>query len=364
LAHPPPQHEQRQITGHTYLAYGPLLCGATSVLLGSTPTHPDPGRCWRLVERHRVRVFYTSPTLVRALLRHGDGWPARHDLSSLRVLGTAGEPIGEAAWRWLRDVVGGGRCPVVDTWWQTETGHAMIAPLPFAAPTRPGCAGAPFFGVEPVLLDAATGVELPGRGPAEGLLAIRRSWPGMARTIRGDHARFERAYFSAPPGLYLTGDGARRDAGGRYWITGRVDDVLNVSGHRLSTSEIESALTGHALCAEAAVVGVPHPVKGESVYAFVALVEGSGGDRHAPPGDAARLKRELNAAVRAAIGAFASADVIHWAGALGLPKTRSGKIMRRLLRKIATGEGVQDLGDVSTLADPSCVEQLVALRGK
>jgi acetyl-CoA synthetase len=350
------------ITGHTYLTYGPLLCGASNVLFGSTPAHPDPGRCWRVVERHRVRVFYTSPTLVRALLQHGDAWPAKHDLSSLRLLATAGEPIGEAAWRWLHDVVGGGRCPVLDTWWQTETGTAMITPLPHAWPTKPGCATLPFFGVEPVLLDAATGRELPAaRGrPAEGLLAIRRSWPGMARTIRGDHRRWEEAYFSSPPGLYLTGDAARRDADGFYWITGRVDDVINVSGHRLSTGEVESALTSHPLVAEAAVVGVPHAVKGEAVYAFVALVDGA---PWPPPG---RLKRELGEAVRAGIGAFAAADVVHWvppaAAGGGLPKTRSGKILRRLLRQIATGG--RDFGDVSTLADPSVVDQLVAMRGK
>jgi acetyl-CoA synthetase len=346
------------ITGHTYLAYGPLLCGATNVLFGSTPAYPDPGRCWRIIEKYRVRVFYTSPTLVRSLLQHGDAWVTRHDLSSLRVLGTVGEPIGEAAWRWLHDVVGGGRCPIVDTWWQTETGSAMIAPFPHAWETKPGCATLPFFGVEPVLLDAATGRELPATGPAEGVLAIRRSWPAMARTIKGDHKRWQEAYFSAYPGLYFTGDGARRDADGYYWITGRVDDVINVSGHRLSTSEIESALTSHALCAEAAVVGVPHDVKGESVYAFVTLVDGAPW----PPPES--LKRELNEVVRSGIGAFAAADVVHWAQAGGLPKTRSGKIMRRLLRKIATGGSLQELGDVSTLADPSVVEQLVAMRGK
>lgn len=344
------------VTGHTYLTYGPLLCGATNVLFGSTPAYPDPGRCWRVIEKYRVRVFYTSPTLVRSLLQHGDEWVSRHDLSSLRILGTVGEPIGEAAWRWLHDVVGGGRCPIVDSWWSTEGGCAMIAPIPHAWQTKAGCATLPFFGIEPVLLDATTGQELPSEGPAEGVLAIRHSWPAMARTLKGNHKRWEEAYFSPYPALFFTGDGARRDEEGFYTITGRVDDVINVSGHRLSTSEIESALTSHALCAEAAVVGVPHPVKGESVYAFVTLVDG------APWPPPAELKQELNAVVRGGIGAFAAADAIHWAP--GLPKTRSGKILRRLLRKVAVGGSLADLGDTSTLADPSVVEQLVAMRGK
>eukprot|EP00879_Flechtneria_rotunda_P008446 GHRR01008847.1.p1 GENE.GHRR01008847.1~~GHRR01008847.1.p1 ORF type:complete len:661 (+),score=158.01 GHRR01008847.1:1305-3287(+) len=336
------------ITGHTYLTYGPLLNGATNVLFGSTPAHPDPGRCWRIVEKYKVRVLYTAPTLIRSLMQFSDQWVREHDRSSLRVLGTVGEPINPHAWEWYNTVVGEGRCPIVDTWWQTETGTAMITPLPFAWPTKPGSATLPFFGVQPVLL-TDKGEEI--HGPGEGILAIKSPWPSMMRTVYGDHARFEQTYFSAFKGYYFTGDGCRRDEDGYYWITGRVDDVINVSGHRVGTAEVESALASHDQCAETAVIGVPHPVKGEAIYAFVSLLEGSQPN--------SKLQSDLVSLVKTQIGSFATPDVIHWAP--GLPKTRSGKIMRRLLRKIATGQ-FEQLGDTSTLAEPQVVDQLIASR--
>ncbi|GLI67071.1 hypothetical protein VaNZ11_011266 [Volvox africanus] len=342
------------ITGHSYLAYGPLLCGCTVVILGGIPTHPDGGRCWRMVERYKVRQFYTAPTLLRSLLQLGDAWPRQSDLSSLRILASAGEPMNEHAWHWFHEMIGGSRCPVVDTWWQTETGNGMITPLPatwFQA--KAGAAGVPFFGVLPVILDPATGKELPGNAPAEGVLALRGVWPAMARTLYGDHERWEQVYFAPYKGYYFTGDGARRDEDGHYWITGRVDDVINVSGHRIGTAEVESSLTEHADCAEAAVIGVDHALKGQAIYAFVTL---RGVDHQ---NDA--MRKTLMDHVRKSIGPFAVPDTIHWAPAL--PKTRSGKIMRRVLRKIASGQE-KELGDVSTLAEPGVVEMLIKLRGK
>ncbi|WIA34698.1 hypothetical protein OEZ86_013011 [Tetradesmus obliquus] len=338
------------ITGHTYLTYGPLLNGVTNVLFGSTPAHPDAGRCWRIVEKYNVRVLYTAPTLIRSLMQFGDHWVTQHDRSSLRILGTVGEPINPHAWEWYHQVVGEGRCPIVDTWWQTETGAAMITPLPYAWATKPGSATLPFFGVQPVLL-TDKGEEI--QGPGEGILAIKAPWPSMMRTVYGDHERFEMTYFSAFKGYYFTGDGCRRDEDGFYWITGRVDDVINVSGHRVGTAEVESALTAHDLCAEAAVIGVPHAVKGESIYAYVTLLD------EATP--TAKLHAELVNLVKTQIGSFAAPDVIHWAP--GLPKTRSGKIMRRVLRKIAADQ-LDELGDTSTLAEPQVVDQLIASRPK
>ncbi|KAG2434406.1 hypothetical protein HYH02_012418 [Chlamydomonas schloesseri] len=341
------------ITGHSYLAYGPLLCGCSAVIMGGIPTHPDGGRAWRMVERYKVRQFYTAPTLLRSLLQLGDAWPRQSDLSSLRVLASAGEPMNEHAWHWFHEVVGGSRCPVVDTWWQTETGNAMMSPLPcnwFLA--KAGSAGVPFFGVCPVLLDPTTGNEICAT-EAEGVLALRGVWPGMMRTLHGDHERFESVYFAPYKGYYFTGDGARRDADGHYWITGRVDDVINVSGHRIGTAEVESSLTEHPDCAEAAVIGVDHALKGQAIYAFVTL------RGHVQAGDA--MRKLLLDHVRKSIGPFAVPEVIHWAP--GLPKTRSGKIMRRVLRKIASGQE-KELGDISTLAEPGVVEMLIKLRGK
>ncbi|KAG2494997.1 hypothetical protein HYH03_006930 [Edaphochlamys debaryana] len=341
------------ITGHTYLAYGPLLCGVTVVMLGGIPTHPDGGRVWRMVERYKARQFYTAPTLLRSLLQLGDAWPKQSDLSSLRVLASAGEPMNEHAWHWFHETIGNSRCPVVDTWWQTETGMGAIAPQPgpwFQA--KAGSAGLPFFGIEPVILDPTTGTEMPGVA-AEGVLVLRGVWPAMMRTLHGDHDRFEQVYFAPYKGFYFTGDGCRRDEDGQYWITGRVDDVINVSGHRIGTAEVESALTEHADCAEAAVIGVDHPLKGQAIYAFVTLV----GSSHQSEG----MRKLLMDHVRKSIGPFAVPDVIHWAPAL--PKTRSGKIMRRVLRKIASGEE-KELGDISTLAEPGVVEMLIRLRGK
>jgi acetyl-CoA synthetase len=342
------------ITGHTYVTYGPLLNGMTQVLFEGVPTHPDPGRVWAIVEKYRVTQLYTAPTAIRALEAAGDAWVTAHDRSSLRILGSVGEPIGPQAWHWYADVCGDGRCPVVDTWWQTETGSHMITPLPGATPLKPGSASLPFFGVDPVLLDPATGAVI--EGPGEGVLAIRRSWPSALRSLAGDPERFEATYFKPYAGYYFTGDGARRDDDGYYWLIGRVDDVINVSGHRIGTAEVEAALTTHGACAEAAVVPVDHPIKGQGIYAFVTLMEGSA---YPPPES---LKKELIAAVRTAIGPIAAPDAIHWAP--GLPKTRSGKIMRRILRKIAGGGGVADLGDTSTLADPGVVDTLLALKGK
>ena len=336
------------ITGHSYIVFGPLLNGATQVFFEGTPTYPDAGRFWEVVEKHRVTQFYTAPTAIRALMAKGDGPVTRSDRSSLRVLGTVGEPINPEAWRWYHGVVGEGRCSVVDTWWQTETGGHMLTPLPGATPEKPGSATRPFFGVVPEVL-SPDGEVL--EGEAEGLLVIARSWPGQARTVYQDHDRFVNTYFTAFPGKYFTGDGCRRDADGDYWITGRVDDVINVSGHRMGTAEVESALVLHDAVAEAAVVGVPHDIKGQGIYVYVTLVDG------AEPTDG--LRDALRQHVRATIGPIATPDFVQFAP--GLPKTRSGKIMRRILRKI--GEDAPDqLGDTSTLADPDVVASLVQNR--
>jgi acetyl-CoA synthetase len=335
------------ITGHSYVVYGPLCNGATTLLFESVPLYPDAGRYWDLVERHKVTQFYTAPTAIRAIAREGDAFVKAHDRSSLRVLGTVGEPINPEAWRWYHEVVGEGRCPIVDTWWQTETGGIMITPLPGVTALKPGSATLPFFGIEPVLLDQE-GRELVGPNP-EGLLAIKRPWPGMARTIQNDHQRFIQTYLRPYRGYYLTGDGGRRDEDGYYWITGRVDDVINVSGHRLGTAEVESALVTHPACAEAAVVGYPHDIKGQGIFAFVILNEGWS--------ESPELIGELKNEVRHHIGPFAAPDIVLVAP--GLPKTRSGKIMRRILRKIAAGD-TGELGDTTTLADPGVVEALTA----
>jgi len=312
------------------------------------PTWPDPSRFWQVVDKHQVNIFYTAPTAIRALMREGDEPVKRTSRRSLRLLGTVGEPINPEAWEWYYHVVGEGRCPIVDTWWQTETGGILIAPLPGATALKPGSATRPFFGVEPAIVDDQGRIL---EGAASGNLVMLRPWPGQMRTVYGDHQRFIDTYFKQFPGMYFTGDGARRDADGYYWITGRVDDVLNVSGHRLGTAEIESALVLHPKVAEAAVVGYPHDIKGQGIYAYVTLVKG------AEPSEA--LRQELVELVRKEIGPIAKPDVIQWAP--GLPKTRSGKIMRRILRKIAAGE-VEDLGDTTTLADPSVVEDLVRNR--
>ncbi|MCX7889218.1 MAG: acetate--CoA ligase [Rhodobacteraceae bacterium] len=339
------------VTGHSYIVYGPLANGATTLMFEGVPTWPDPGRFWAVCDKHKVNQFYTAPTAIRALMGQGPEWVDRHDLSSLRVLGTVGEPINPEAWVWYDHHVGRGRCPIVDTWWQTETGGHMITPLPGAIETKPGSATLPFFGVRPVVLDPQTGAVLEGNG-VEGVLAIADSWPGQMRTVWGNHARFQETYFSQYKGFYFTGDGCRRDADGYYWITGRVDDVINVSGHRLGTAEVESALVAHDAVAEAAVVGYPHEIKGQGIYAYVTLMHGY------EPSEA--LRKELVNWVRQEIGPIASPDVIQWAP--GLPKTRSGKIMRRILRKIAEND-FGALGDTSTLADPSVVENLIANRG-
>jgi acetyl-CoA synthetase len=336
------------ITGHSYIVYGPLANGATTVMFESTPTYPDEGRYWQVVDDLEVNVFYTAPTAIRAIARAGDGPVTRHRRTSLRVLGTVGEPINPEVWQWYHDVVGDGRCAVVDTWWQTETGGILITPLPGATPTKPGSATLPFFGVEPLLVDD-DGKRLEGDG-VSGNLCLARPWPGQARTIWGDHGRFRETYFTRFPGLYFTGDGCRRDDDGYYWITGRVDDVLNVSGHRLGTAEIESALVENEAVAEAAVVGFPHESKGTGVYAYVDVVPDHR-DR-----DPEELIGALKETVRQSIGPIAVPDRIQVVS--GLPKTRSGKIMRRILRQIAAGE-YQDLGDVTTLADPGVVEALV-----
>ncbi len=336
------------ITGHSYIVYGPLANGATTVMFESIPTYPDAGRYWRIVDDLGVNIFYTAPTAIRAIARAGDEWVKRYRRDSLRILGSVGEPINPEVWMWYHDVVGERRCAVVDTWWQTETGGVMITPLPGATPCKPGSATLPFFGVRPVLVDEKGG-ELTGND-VSGNLCLRGTWPGQARTIYGDHRRFRETYFSQFPGLYFTGDGCRRDQDGYYWITGRVDDVLNVSGHRLGTAEIESALVAHDAVAEAAVVGFPHDIKGTGIYAYVNLTPEyeSWGEEE--------LVGALKEQVRSAIGAIATPDRIQIAA--GLPKTRSGKIMRRILRKIAAGE-YGELGDISTLADPSVVEKLV-----
>ena len=335
------------VTGHSYIVYGPLANGATTLMFEGVPTWPDASRFWQVCEKHKVNIFYTAPTAIRALMGQGHEWVDRCDLSSLRILGSVGEPINPEAWNWYDTVVGRGRCPIVDTWWQTETGGIMISPLPGAIPAKPGAATRPFFGVQPAVLDPASGAEITTT-EAEGVLAIKDSWPGQMRTIFGDHARFVETYFSQYKGYYFTGDGCRRDADGYYWITGRVDDVINVSGHRMGTAEVESALVAHAKVAEAAVVGYPHPIKGQGIYAYVTLMTG---EEYTD-----ELRRELTQWVRQEIGPIASPDLIQWAP--GLPKTRSGKIMRRILRKIAENDYAA-LGDTSTLADPTVVEDLI-----
>jgi acetyl-CoA synthetase len=338
------------VTGHTYIVYGPLANGATTLMFEGVPTWPGPDRLWQVVDKHQVNTFYTAPTAIRALMREGDEPVKKHSRASLRLLGSVGEPINPEAWNWYHTVVGDGRCPIVDTWWQTETGGALITPLPGATALKPGSATTPMFGVEPALMDAE-GKRLADTGPESGNLVICRSWPGQMRTVYGDHQRFFETYFSAYPGYYFTGDGARRDADGYWWITGRVDDVLNVSGHRLGTAEIESALVAHDDVAEAAVVGYPHDVKGQGIYCYVTLM----GGRDPAEEDVAALK----AWVRQEIGPVATPDLIQFAPAL--PKTRSGKIMRRILRKIAENE-FGNLGDTSTLADPGVVDDLIANR--
>ena len=336
------------VTGHSYIVYGPLANGATTVMYEGVPNWPDASRLWQVVDRHQVEILYTAPTALRALMKEGDGYVTRTDRSSLKLLGTVGEPINPEAWRWYHDVVGGGRCPIVDTWWQTETGGQMITPLPGATALKPGSATKPFFGVEPQIVDGEGKVL---DGAAEGNLVIARSWPGQMRGVWGDPERFFATYFATFPGKYTTGDGARRDADGDYWITGRVDDVINVSGHRMGTAEVESALVLHDKVAEAAVVGFPHDIKGQGIYAYVTLNAGE------EPSDA--LRKDLAGWVRKEIGPIATPDAIQFAP--GLPKTRSGKIMRRILRKIAEGD-VSSLGDTSTLADPAVVDDLVANR--
>jgi acetyl-CoA synthetase len=336
------------ITGHSYVVYGPLAMGATSVMFDGVPNYPDFGRFWETVDRLGVTIFYTAPTAIRALMREGDDWVERHGRKSLRLLGTVGEPINPEAWEWYWRVVGDGRCPVVDTWWQTETGGILISPFPGATPMKPGSATRLLPGIEALLVDPQHKVL---EGPASGNLCLATSWPGQMRTLWGDHQRFFETYFKAYPGLYFTGDGCRRDADGYYWITGRVDDVINVSGHRIGTAEVESALVSHLKVAEAAVVGYPHDIKGTAIYAFVTLNAGEEGD------DA--LRKELNLEVRKDIGALAAPEKIHFTPAL--PKTRSGKIMRRILRKIAEG-ATDGFGDTSTLADPSVVDALLAGR--
>jgi acetyl-CoA synthetase len=336
------------VTGHSYIVYGPLANGATTVMFEGVPTWPDGSRFWQIIDKHKVNIFYTAPTAIRALMGQGDDPVTSTSRKSLRLLGSVGEPINPEAWEWYYRVVGEERCPIVDTWWQTETGGILITPLPGARKLKPGSATLPFFGVEPALLDDK-GNEL--HGPAEGALVIKRSWPGQMRTVYGDHERFKDTYFRMFPGTYFTGDGARRDADGYYWITGRIDDVINVSGHRMGTAEVESALVLHKAVSEAAVVGYPHDIKGQGIYAYVTLMKGT------EPSEA--LRKELVEHVRHEIGAIASPDVIQWAP--GLPKTRSGKIMRRILRKIAANE-VDSLGDTSTLADPAVVDDLLQHR--
>ena len=335
------------VTGHTYIVYGPLANGATTTMFESIPTYPNPDRYWQVIEKWKVNQFYTAPTAIRAIAAAGEEWPAKYDMPSLRVLGSVGEPINPEAWRWYHRNAGKERCPIVDTWWQTETGGILISPLPGCTPLKPGSATFPFFGVKPVILDPQSGEELEGNG-VSGVLAMKEPWPGQMRTVYGDHERFENTYFQQYKGYYFTGDGCRRDEDGYYWITGRVDDVINVSGHRMGTAEVESALVAHENVAEAAVVGFPHEVKGEGIYAYVTLNVGVEYSEE--------LRAALRQQVRTVIGPIATPDVIHWAPAL--PKTRSGKIMRRVLRKISTGE-IDQIGDTSTLADPSVVQELI-----
>ena len=338
------------VTGHSYIVYGPLANGATTLMFEGVPTYPDAGRFWAVCEKHKVNQFYTAPTAIRALMGQGNDFVTKYDLSSIKLLGTVGEPINPEAWNWYNDVVGKGTAPIVDTWWQTETGGHLMTPLPGAIATKPGSCTVPFFGVEPVILDPQSGVEI-HETEAEGVLCMKDSWPGQMRTVWGDHDRFISAYFSDYKGYYFTGDGCRRDADGYYWITGRVDDVINVSGHRMGTAEVESALVAHDKVAEAAVVGYPHDIKGQGIYCYVTLMGGE------EPSD--ELRTELRNWVRKEIGPIASPDLIQWAP--GLPKTRSGKIMRRILRKIAEDD-FSALGDTSTLADPSVVDDLIENR--
>ena len=336
------------VTGHSYVVYGPLANGATSLMFEGVPSYPDMGRFWQVCDKHQVTLFYTAPTAIRALMREGEEPVKKHSRSSLRLLGTVGEPINPEAWEWYHRVVGDGRCPIVDTWWQTETGGILITPLAAAIPQKPGSATKPFFGVQPALVDTEGGLL---EGAAEGNLVLLDSWPGQMRTVYGDHQRFIDTYFKTYPGKYFTGDGCRRDADGYYWITGRVDDVINVSGHRIGTAEVESALVAHPKVAEAAVVGSPHDIKGQGIYAYVTLNAGE------EPSE--ELRMELVKWVRHEIGPIATPDWLQWAP--GLPKTRSGKIMRRILRKIAENAPDQ-LGDTSTLADPAVVDNLVSDR--
>ncbi|WP_300034470.1 acetate--CoA ligase [uncultured Roseobacter sp.] len=335
------------VTGHSYIVYGPLANGATTVMFEGVPTYPDASRFWQVCEKHKVNQFYTAPTAIRALMGQGNQFVEGCDLSDLRVLGTVGEPINPEAWNWYNNVVGKGKCPIVDTWWQTETGGHLMTPLPGAHAMKPGSAMKPFFGIKPVVLEPTSGEVIEGND-VEGVLCIADSWPGQMRSVWGDHERFEKTYFSDYKGYYFTGDGCKRDADGDYWITGRVDDVINVSGHRMGTAEVESALVAHAKVAEAAVVGYPHDIKGQGIYCYVTLMGGE------EPSE--ELRKELRTWVRQEIGPIASPDLIQWAP--GLPKTRSGKIMRRILRKIAEND-YGALGDTSTLADPSVVDDLI-----
>ena len=338
------------VTGHSYIVYGPLANGATTIMFEGVPTYPDAGRFWAVCEKHKVNQFYTAPTAIRALMAQGNEFVEKYDLSDIKVLGTVGEPINPEAWNWYNDVVGKGRAPIVDTWWQTETGGHLLTPLPGATTTKPGSATLPFFGIKPVILEPTTGEEIHDTA-AEGVLCIQDSWPAQMRTVWGDHERFEKTYFADYKNYYFTGDGCRRDEDGYYWITGRVDDVINVSGHRMGTAEVESALVAHAKVAEAAVVGYPHDIKGQGIYAYVTLMNGE------EPSE--ELRKELEVWVRSEIGPIAKPDLIQWAP--GLPKTRSGKIMRRILRKIAEDD-FGALGDTSTLADPSVVDDLIENR--
>ncbi len=338
------------VTGHSYIVYGPLANGATTLMFEGVPTWPDAGRFWAVVDKHRVTQFHTAPTALRTLIGQGTGWVEKYDLSSIKLLGSVGEPINPEAWAWYDRHVGKGRCPIVDTWWQTETGGHMLAPMPGAIPTKPGSATLPFFGIRPAVLEAETGKLLEGNG-VEGVLCISDSWPGQMRTVWGDHQRFMETYFQQYPGYYFSGDGCRRDEDGYYWVTGRVDDVINVSGHRMGTAEVESALVAHPSVAEAAVVGYPHDLKGQGIYAYVTLMDA------ASPSE--ELRKELETWVRREIGPIARPDLIQWAP--NLPKTRSGKIMRRILRKIAEND-FGSLGDTSTLTDPKVVEELIENR--
>lgn len=338
------------VTGHSYIVYGPLANGATTLMFEGVPTWPDAGRFWEVCAKHKVNQFYTAPTAIRALMAKGPEFVEKHDLSSLKILGTVGEPINPEAWNWYNTHVGKGKCPIVDTWWQTETGGHLITPLPGATETKPGSATVPFFGIKPVILEPESAKPIEGN-PAEGVLCIGDSWPGQMRTVWGDHQRFMETYFQQYAGYYFTGDGCRRDEDGYYWITGRVDDVINVSGHRMGTAEVESALVAHEQVAEAAVVGYPHSVKGQGIYAYVTLMNG------VDPSE--ELRKELESWVRSEIGPIAKPDLIQWAP--GLPKTRSGKIMRRILRKIAEND-YGSLGDTSTLAEPEVVDDLIANR--